>query len=442
MKNIFLHYVFWSMIVCIIPASKIFAQSRPDSIITIPLVLDTTSEFGSPSSELIMATEDKYIIPDYITEEYEIRSIQFDGSQVYYQRYKAGIITKEKFHTLVENYVIDTVTMDQWSHYSTLNVLVVQEKDSGFLIIPDMNRDNNFKGEVAYRCKAKESVSFDDTIYLPYDNSTIAYTFKITIEVQPAGLPKFAEAAKYNCWFCITGLYKGKIAIGIDSFTIKVWRLGNEFYAGKNQVNLYVSEPNEDFIDIGNPHKFIPYKSKDRIPIGGNMYQIEDASLLKNELTLKFLSAEKPVTGVRQSEKMNHVLSGTNLLDGRDIDIDCTKESKYVLLHFWGTWCGPCMAALPSIKELHQKYGSLLTIVGVNMEQEYGSKKNLEPILKLGLNWPHIKQVQENPFRNMGIVELLKVVSFPTYFLLSQNEILLRTGDVKDVELFLKDGGR
>jgi thiol-disulfide isomerase/thioredoxin len=44
-------------------------------------------------------------------------------------------------------------------------------------------------------------------------------------------------------------------------------------------------------------------------------------------------------------------------------------EGKVVLVEFWGTWCGPCVRAMPHIQELHEKYGPRgLLVVAITRE--------------------------------------------------------------------------
>jgi uncharacterized protein (TIGR03067 family) len=44
-------------------------------------------------------------------------------------------------------------------------------------------------------------------------------------------------------------------------------------------------------------------------------------------------------------------------------------KGKYVLLEFWGYWCGPCVGSMPVLMELHEKFADKgLAIVGVHMD--------------------------------------------------------------------------
>ena len=41
-------------------------------------------------------------------------------------------------------------------------------------------------------------------------------------------------------------------------------------------------------------------------------------------------------------------------------------KGKYVLVDFWGTWCAPCIAEMPTVKEYQEKYKDQLVILGIN----------------------------------------------------------------------------
>jgi thiol-disulfide isomerase/thioredoxin len=55
-------------------------------------------------------------------------------------------------------------------------------------------------------------------------------------------------------------------------------------------------------------------------------------------------------------------------LDGREVDMSRLR-GKVVLLEFWATWCGPCVADIPKLKEIYAKYHDRgFEIVGITLE--------------------------------------------------------------------------
>jgi thiol-disulfide isomerase/thioredoxin len=64
------------------------------------------------------------------------------------------------------------------------------------------------------------------------------------------------------------------------------------------------------------------------------------------------------------------------------VDAKITLEAlrgKVVLIDFWATWCGPCVASIPHLSRLHEQYGSKgLVVIG----HTDGSSKNVDGFIK------------------------------------------------------------
>lgn len=112
----------------------------------------------------------------------------------------------------------------------------------------------------------------------------------------------------------------------------------------------------------------------------------------------------------------------STLIDGAAFEL-ADLEGKYVLLDFWGSWCGPCRKENPAIKALYVKYNkatfvdaSGFEVISIGVENSEDRWKSA--IEKDGLSWKyHIAQMDR--FKS-PIVSQYGVKEIPTKYLLNQ----------------------
>jgi len=100
-----------------------------------------------------------------------------------------------------------------------------------------------------------------------------------------------------------------------------------------------------------------------------------------------------------------------------------TYQNQYVLLDFWGHWCGPC---------LHAQYSNKLAIIGIAMEDASDAALWKQAIRKYEVPGLQLSELQQAAG---PVISGYNVTAFPTYMLLDRRGVLvLRTNDIAEVE--------
>ena len=156
-------------------------------------------------------------------------------------------------------------------------------------------------------------------------------------------------------------------------------------------------------------------------------YKIDDATW-KEEKSLEVYASENPMSQPPAEAEFRSIRRGT-LPDVAGTRLDGVEErlsdyrGRIVLLDFWATWCGPCVAALPKLRELVAGLpADRFALVGISVDEELGTvTRFIEDEPMPWTNW-HVGEGSD-PAR------LLRIKALPTYVLADENgKILTRTG--------------
>ena len=135
------------------------------------------------------------------------------------------------------------------------------------------------------------------------------------------------------------------------------------------------------------------------------MNEAQKTSITGQEITVNLF----PPTVVKEGDKM----ADTELfdLDGK-IHHLTDFNGKYILLDFWSSGCGPCIMALPEMKEIQEQYKERLTIISLSSDTK-SRWKAASAKHEMSITWQGNTKVVNYPVSestNTDILEVKQVV--------------------------------
>ena len=77
-------------------------------------------------------------------------------------------------------------------------------------------------------------------------------------------------------------------------------------------------------------------------------------------------------------------------LDGKELQLS-DYRGKVVLLHFWATWCSPCVASTPALKQFHKELSRYKDFAMISFsldDDDFGVRQHVR---RNGLSWPQVR---------------------------------------------------
>lgn len=98
------------------------------------------------------------------------------------------------------------------------------------------------------------------------------------------------------------------------------------------------------------------------------------------------------------------------------------SQGKLLLVDFWGTWCRPCLMAMPKLKAMEEKFADRIAVLSVIVDDPQNFERGKEILDKNGLTGRRLFREDE------PLADLLSVTAFPMYILLDKDGSIIMKG--------------
>ena len=238
------------------------------------------------------------------------------------------------------------------------------------------------------------------------------------------------EAARQELETYAAKLYQGHPLT--EEWVELIFRMGSEGAATVSDISRFMEMSKQMLTDI-DPEKYAKEikesaDSLEQLKLVAKMYERDGKADAKLPFNVKPADKKSEQKGTSEIPKVSHTEKiGKPAMDFQAVDLKGKEISlkkfrgQVVLLDFWATWCVPCIAEMPHLKEIYDKYkDQKFEIIGISLDQTQVALDSY--IEEQNIAWPQ--------FLDSGAVaKMYNVTAIPATFLIDGE------GIVRKVEL-------
>lgn len=141
----------------------------------------------------------------------------------------------------------------------------------------------------------------------------------------------------------------------------------------------------------------------------------------KNLQNSKYGKKVSELINFKKDLKIGDKIIDISLKDSKNELINSSDlKGKIILFEFWASWCGPCRASFPELKETYEKYKDKgLEIYAISLDKDYDKWK--KAIEKDGLLWLNVCDLSGY---DSSVVKTFGINGIPANFLVDENGII------------------
>jgi len=310
------------------------------------------------------------------------------------------------------------------SQGTTLTILDEPEGKPARLFV-DANNNGDFSDDSAANWKSRKtpgpdgkdltSYNGDATVKIPYaDGSKDAHLFFYRFDKADERRASQKDFLFYYRDYALSGdiklADKSYAAMLVDEMSSGDFR-GAE---GKSsRVRLLIDSNSDGKFDSRREG----YDIKSPFNIGGTTYEVSGMTaagsfqIVKSKETVEEV---QPPPNLAKGAKAVPFTATTT--DGKEVKFPDDYKGKVVLLDFWATWCGPCIAEIPNVVANYEKYHEKgFEILGISLDQAKAEEKLANFTKDKKMPWP---QIYDGKWWQARIGQIYAIDSIPAMYLI------------------------